>query len=142
MATSKPTFVLIPGAWHTPAHFKHLIARLHEADYATASVALSSVNPPHPKEIEVATDVALIREKMLLPLLEEGKDLVLVLHSYGGFPGAAAAKGLSPSERRSEGRSGGIIGMIFMAAFLAPTGISLTDAVGGRLDTWITVNVR
>lgn len=142
MANSKPTFVLVPGAWHSPSHYDHLLARLREVGYPTVSLALPSVNPQNPEIIEVATDAAFIREKMLLPLLEDGKDVVLALHSYGGSPGGAAAKGLSKSERSSQGRQGGIIGLIFIAAFLAREGDSLLSALGGKWDSWVMVNVR
>lgn len=141
MANSKPTFVLVPGAWHSPSHYGHLLARLHEAGHPTVSLALPSVNPEEPKKIDVGTDITFIREKMLLPLLEDGKDIVLVMHSYGGCPGGAAAKGLSKSERRSEGRQGGVIGLVFVAAFLAREGDSLRSALGGKFDPWVIENV-
>ena len=118
-----------------------MIAHLHEAGYPTMSVTLPSVGSQEPKKIEVTTDVAFIREEMLLPLLEDGKDVILVMHSYGGLPGGAAAKGLSKSERRSEGQPGGVIGLVFLAAFLAREGDTLLSALGGELDDWITSNV-
>lgn len=141
MGSSKPTFVLVPGAWHSPSHFSHLIARLHEAGYPTVSLNLPSIDSEEPKKIEAATDVAFVREEMLLPLLEDEKDVVLVMHSYGGLPGGAAAKGLSKSERESQGLPGGVIGLVFLAAFLAREGDSLVSALGGRLDPWITPKV-
>lgn len=141
MASSKPTFVLIPGAWHSSSHYGHLVAHLREAGYPAVSLTLPSVDPQEPKKIEVVTDIAFIREKMLLPLLEDGKDVVLVMHSYGGLPGGAAAKGVSKSERTSEGLLGGVIGLVFIAAFLAREGDSLLSALGGKLDAWVTSNV-
>lgn len=142
MSLPKPTFVLIPGAWHSPSHFDQLVARLHEADYPTASLALPSVGSENPKSVDVATDVAFIKEKLLLPLLEEEKDVVLLMHSYGGCPGGAAAKGLSKSERRAAGQKGGIIGLVFLAAFLARDGDSLLSAAGGKWDSWVLADVR
>lgn len=141
MTSPKPTFVFVPGAWHSPSHFGHLISPLHEAGYPTVPVALPSVNPDEAKQIHLITDITFLREEILLPLLEDGKDVVLVMHSYGGCPGGAAAKGLSKSERRSEGRQGGVIGLVFIAAFLAREGDSLLSALGGKLHPWITVNV-
>ena len=44
---------------------------------------------------------------------------MLVMHSYSGGPGAMAASGLSIAERHEAGRKGGIIGLVFIAAFLA-----------------------
>jgi pimeloyl-ACP methyl ester carboxylesterase len=142
MSVPKPTIVVIPGAWHSPSHFDRLLAFFHEADHPTVSLALPSLNPETPKKIEVATDVAFIREKMLLPLLEDGKDIVLVMHSYGGVPGGAAAKELSKSERSSQGQRGGIIGMIFIAAILTGEGDSLLSLAGGQWPPWVVVNVR
>lgn len=118
-----------------------MTARLHETGYPTLSLNLPSIDSQEPKKIEAATDVVFIREKMLLPLLEDGKDVVLVMHSYGGLPGGAAAKGLSKSERESQGLAGGVIGLVFLAAFLAREGDSLVSALGGRLDPWITLKV-
>lgn len=141
MGISKPTFVLIPGAWHSPSHFSHITARLHEAGYRTESLNLPSVGAQEPKKIEAATDVAFIREQMLLPLLGDGKDVVLVMHSYGGIPGGAAAKGLSQSERKSQGLPGGVIGLVFLAAFLAREGDTLVSVLGERPHPWITANV-
>ena len=72
---------------------------------------------------------------MLLPLLDSGTDVLLLLHSYGGLPAAAAATG------QKEGKKEGILGLVFIAAFVAREGGSLDQMVGGTLANWIGINV-
>ena len=48
---------------------------------------------PHNANLEA--DVNFYRNNVLLPLLEEGKDLVLILRSYGDASGGGAVQGLS-----------------------------------------------
>ena len=87
-------------------------------------------------------DANYIREKLLIPYLNEGNDIVMVMHSYGGECGGQAVMGLTKAERKREGKKGGIIGLIYMTAFMIPRGRSLTDAMGGVLPRWITLDVR
>ncbi|KAK7403069.1 hypothetical protein QQX98_011180 [Neonectria punicea] len=138
---SKPTIVLVPGAWHTPKHYNLLLQRLRDAGYPTSSQQLTSVGSTDPKNQTVATDTNFIRESLLLPELDQGKDAILIMHSYGGCPGAAAAKGLSKTERAAAGQKGGIVGLIFMCAFLANEGDSLRSKLPGeKLDPWNIIN--
>ena len=51
----------------------------------------------------------------------------LVMHSYGGCPGSAAAGGLSKAARTAAGKQGGIIGLIFMCGFIAHEGVFAED---------------
>lgn len=63
------------------------------------------------------------------------------MHSYGGCPGGAAAKGLSKHERTSTGRTGGVIGLVFIAAVLTDEGDSLISQFGGSWAPFHIVNV-
>ncbi len=38
------------------------------------------------------------------------EDIVLILHSYSGFPGAVALKGRDKRSRIAKGRAGGVAG--------------------------------
>ena len=58
-------------------------------------------------------------------LADEGKDVVLTMNSYGGFPGTEASKGLSKKEREANGLKGGIIELVYLASFLPAVGLSL-----------------
>lgn len=128
MATTKPTIVLIPGAWHTPAYFNPLRNHLEAQSYPTISHQLPSVGCTDSACNHTAqTDAEFVRKKTLLPLLDAGKRVMLAMHSYGGHPGSAAAYGLSEEERHKEGLKGGVMGLVFMAGFVIPVGKSVGD---------------
>ncbi|KAL9627170.1 MAG: hypothetical protein Q9204_006761 [Flavoplaca sp. TL-2023a] len=80
--------------------------QLEEAGHDTTVFGLATVNQP---ELKVQDDVAALTGEVLHPLIEDqGKDIVLYLHSYAGFPGSAAIKGLSKTERLAAGKRGGL----------------------------------
>ncbi|KAL0019851.1 hypothetical protein WJX79_008587 [Trebouxia sp. C0005] len=64
------------------------------------------------------------------------------MHSYGGCPGAAAAQGLSAKDRAADGKTGGIIGLIFIAAFLLHQGDCVFNGVGGKWEPWHCVDEK
>ncbi|KAM5447722.1 hypothetical protein MaudCBS49596_005741 [Microsporum audouinii] len=131
---SKPTIALVPGSWHTPAHYQDFLAEFEKAGYPTACLQLPGVGSSAPKDETVASNAAFVREKLLLPLLDDGKNVVLIMHSFGGCIGSIAAAGLNKKER---GSSGGIVGLIYIAAFLGKEGASLLAAMGGKFDDFI-----
>ncbi|KAH8705407.1 Alpha/beta hydrolase fold-1 [Talaromyces proteolyticus] len=132
----KPTIALVTGAWHSPKHYHELLNLLNKAGFPTECVKLPSVNSQDPENQTLAADVDAIREKLLLPLIHQGREVVLLMHSYGGCVGGAAAKGLSRAELGSEA-TGAVIGLVFFAAFLVPEGNSVIQTAGGKLATWI-----
>lgn len=133
-----PTIAIIPGAFHSPSHFSSLCAQLEKAGYATASVQLPSIDPPTRAAAAVGTpsnDALFIREKLLLPLIEEeGKDVVLVMHSYGGIPGNGSAVGLSKKEREREEKKkkGGVVGLVLVSAYAAREGQTVRGDLAPR----------
>ncbi|PYI00187.1 alpha/beta-hydrolase [Aspergillus ellipticus CBS 707.79] len=129
----KPTIVFVPGAWHTPAHYEEMLDLLQNAGYPTKSINLPSVNATHPHRQTLAADVDAVRES-LLKLVDQGKEVILLMHSYGGCPGGAAAKGLSRMERS---RPGAVVGLLFLSAFLVQEGHSVVQTAGGKLNDWV-----
>ena len=63
-----------------------------------------------------------IQQQLLQPLVEKGTDILLVCHSFAGYSGGAAALGYSKKERTAMGQFGGIVGLVFISAFLAYEG--------------------
>lgn len=139
---SKPTIVLVPGAWHQPAHYSALIGILESASYEVVTERLPSVDSSTPTQQSVPNDATFIEKHLLCPLVDQGKDVLLLMHSYGGCPGADAAKGYSKKERTVAGKKGGIIGLVFMAAFVANEGDSLLSKLPNQeYDPWVVWNV-
>ena len=128
------TIVLVPGAFHVESSFNILGAQLQQRGYNTRTWGLTTVNKPH---VSIDEDAETLANGMLKPLVEEqGKNIVLFLHSYAGFPGSAAIAGLSKAERAPKGLQGGIIGLIYQSAFIPQPGNTLLQMIGGNYTSW------
>ena len=139
MMNVSSTIVLIPGAFHLQACMDDLKSQLIEAGCDVQSLGLPTVNNP---KLTIKDDVEAIEGVLLHPLIEQqGKDIVLYLHSYAGFPGSAAIAGYSKTERLAEGKPGGILGLIYQSAFIPKPGDTLLQMVGGSHAPWQSPNV-
>ena len=143
MATSsKPVFVIVPGAAQTPSHYAHLSHLLMCQGYGTLSALLPTVGTSAPVTAE--EDAEFIRSRMLLPVLDiEKHDVIMISHSYSGMPASAAARGLGKADRSMEGKTTSVLGQIFIASIL-PRGGDGKDVVvtfGGQLPPHIKVVV-
>lgn len=132
--TSYPTIILVPGAFHVGSALDLLSSELNAAGYDTKIFGLVTVDQ---SKLAIKDDVVALTEEVFLPLIEQqGKDIVLYLHSYAGFPGSAAIKGLSKTERLAVGKRGGILGLVYQSAFIPRPGASLLEMVGGSYRSW------
>jgi pimeloyl-ACP methyl ester carboxylesterase len=117
---SKPVFVLLHGAWHTPQCWDPLVKELAKAGYDSIAPALpsSGSTPPIP---DWSADIQIIH-KTVSELVEKGRDVVVVMHSFSGMTGGTALEGLDRESRVASGLSGGVIRLIYVVAFLVPEG--------------------
>ncbi len=140
---SKPTVVFMPGSCHTPHHFVDLIATLQQAGYPVSCTQLASVDSPDPHACDMSKDILAVQQQILRPLIDKGQDVLLVAHSVAGYAGGAAALGLSKTVGTAAGKRGGILGVVFIAAFLsyrdAKPFLKLTN---GSWPSEYTVDVR
>ncbi len=138
---SLPTILIIPGAFHPPSCFDAFVPHLQKEGYSTIVVPLPSSNPSSPSTASCSLDADSIRENFLIPLIEEKhEDVVLFAHSYGGIPGGAASKGFGKVTRMSQGKRGGIIGLIYLNGNINKNGESLLDTVGGQYPPFIKID--
>jgi hypothetical protein len=116
---SKPVIVLVPGAWHPPSGFSPLTKYLESHGYTVDALHLQSVdaNPPL-KDFDA--DVQHIASA-IAKHVDAGNDVVLLTHSYGGNPGSSACKGLLKSDRKKEGKKGGVVHKIYWYATTYPS---------------------
>jgi len=133
---SKPTIVIVPGAWHVPAHFNPTIKQLKAAYYECIGVDLPG-NTASPRLeddslIGIEADLSTVRQ-IVLGQVEANKEVVVVTHSYGCIPGLAALTDLSTTTRRTRSLQGGVSAVLMIAGFFCPPGGTMLDAMGGQL---------
>ncbi|KFY41188.1 hypothetical protein V495_05041 [Pseudogymnoascus sp. VKM F-4514 (FW-929)] len=125
----KPTIVLIAGAWHHGSIFNPVAEILRAQEYPVEMVTLLSTGGP--TSTTVADDAAHIRNTVLNNLIAEGKEVILVLHSYAGIPGSDSIKGLVRRDLALKNQRGGVAALVYIAAFLLPSGQSVDSFLGG-----------
>ena len=137
MAHSKPIFVFVGGVSHTPAFFDDLINQMAAYGYKSTAVAFPTCgdDTENTKQWDEVTAI----QQVISSQLDE-QDVVLILHSYGGWPGSRAIKGLDKETRQENGKNTGIIEVVFLAAFLLPDNAPMAQY--SYLPPWLTVKVR
>lgn len=123
----------VPGAWHIAEVFDPLAAALKKSGYDAHTVPLVSVGAKEPLE-GFEPDVELV-QKTVQQYLDEGKDVVLVMHSYGGTVGQQAAGFLKESK-------GKLVSMVWLCAFALQAGQTLMGMLGGNPLPWFIVKVQ
>ncbi|KAM4065268.1 alpha/beta hydrolase family protein [Hirsutella rhossiliensis] len=119
------SFVFVPGAWHRPETWDKLIAEIEPKGYKCVAVTLPSTlsDPAITFEDDVkAVQNAIVKETTL------GRDVVLVVHSYGGHVGNSAIKGFAAKDSRP----GRVIGLAMMATGFTVSGRCFMDGLGGK----------
>ena len=134
---SKPTFVLVPGAWHPSTAYSVFLSLIHKAGYPAVAVDHPSLNPQDVADADCRKDAASIHQRLLPMIDNDGKDIIMLCQSYGGIPGGGAARGLSKSSREKRGLKGGVIGLVYMGAFVVPEGQSLLAYIGGEHPPYV-----
>lgn len=137
---TKPTFFLVPGAWHLPDIYSSVIDNLSAHGYPTVGLPLPSAGamPPNTSFNE---DVNAIRASLTKLVDTDEKEVILVVHSYTGMPGTEAPKGLGRKERQEEGLKGGVVRLVFIMAFAMPEGFQPT-AGGAQMPEWMKMDLE
>lgn len=133
--SDKPVILISTGAWHPPECYHSLKASLEDSGY--------EVNiPRHPSMGEGTHGVTWVEDKdnlvrAAIPYFDDGREVVLVTHSYGGVPGGAATEGQGVREREERGEKGGFREIIFIVSFAIPVkGWDLLTTFGGKWPEW------
>ena len=137
---TQPTIVLVPGAWHKPEVYSSVTSNLEAHGYPTVSLPLPSAGAM-PPNMTFDEDVRAIRDCLTTLVESDEKEVILVVHSYTGMPGAEAPKGLGKKERQEKGLNGGVIRLVFIMAFAMPEGFQPT-AGGAQMPEWMKLDLE
>ncbi|MCJ1402764.1 hypothetical protein MMC11_005985 [Xylographa trunciseda] len=116
-----PTVLFVPGFWEGPTAFSHVSLLLQSQGYATETVVLPSTGTVSPGNPSMDDDIAAVRATVE-KLIGLGQDVLLVLHSAGGFLGSNAIESLGAKERSEKGLKGGVVKIVFLAGAVFPEG--------------------
>ena len=112
-----PHILLVPGIWEGTSVFDSLVSLLRSHNYLADAIPLPSTGTRSPGNPSMKDDVAAIRKAITSTIGEDG-EVLLVLHSAGGFLGSMAIEGLSVGERKEKGLAGGVGKIVFLAGAL------------------------
>jgi pimeloyl-ACP methyl ester carboxylesterase len=125
-----PTILLIPGMSSIASVlYAPLVRELLKLGFADVlplelpSVdATSRVKDLVPDPLTV--DIQSIRAK-IQALVDDGKEVVVAAHSYGGTPSLYASEGLWKHERQSKGLEGGVLKAVLISSSLSLPGTTI-----------------
>ncbi|KAH7324123.1 Alpha/Beta hydrolase protein [Stachybotrys elegans] len=136
--------VICHGSYHTPVPYEPLInalkskgidaycpqlptadlAKLNVGDIASPDFDLGPPGKGYPQG-EEDTDTIL---RVIQPLINQGKKVMLIGHSSGGWVASQSARSeLCYEARKGKGQDGGIIGILFVGGFIIPVGESVNS---------------
>lgn len=123
---TKTVVLFIPGSYVLLSSYTSFLNALTNAECEVHTIHLPTIGPssrkgrdgPAPSMYDDAGAIAEIVEKLAL----QGKEVILIGHSYAGIPMSQCTKGLSKKERSAQGQLGGIIRLAFMASLVPPLG--------------------
>jgi pimeloyl-ACP methyl ester carboxylesterase len=120
MSKSKPTIVLVHGAWHGSWCWQRVVPLLEERGVAVRTVDLPSVGAAPGAGTDLTADAAAVEA-----VIEEvAGPVVLCGHSYGGMV-------ISRVEARS------VVRLVYLCAFMPLEGHSLVSGNAGKPAPWV-----
>ena len=114
MTAEKTAILIFTGAYHKPSCMRLFIDSLRQAGFEANAYSLASIED----STKVVDDDEAVMRSEIGKRVESGRDVLLILHSFAGFGGSAAISGFDKKTRAEHNQQNGLIGVIFLAAFI------------------------
>ncbi|EKG13822.1 hypothetical protein MPH_09003 [Macrophomina phaseolina MS6] len=131
---------IIPGSFTLERFYVPLRNAVIAAGYEASITPLLSAGKRDGQPAATMEEDAQHIRKANEALLEQGKDIVLVMHSYGGIPGTQSVEGLLKSEREKTGQAGGVARLVYLTALAPEPGRSLNDVMAPLMEKYKDVS--
>jgi hypothetical protein len=125
---SKPSILFIPGSYTLLSVFQPLFDAISKEGYEIIGIHLPTVGSssrqgrdgPAPSMYDDAAVIAQEAEN----LADQGKDVILMGHSYAGVPMSQSVKSLGKEQRKAQSKPGGIVRLAYIACLVPAIGNS------------------
>lgn len=137
-----PTLVFVPGAWHKPTCYDKIIKPLEE-QHKLKCIRVTLPSGSGDPEATFKDDIDAAQDAISSETAQ-GRNVVVIAHSYGGMVGSSAIKGfakpqdtssttsLSTSDQSQSPAKGYVIGLILIASGFTFTGLAFMDPFFGH----------
>ncbi|KAK4075237.1 hypothetical protein Purlil1_12711 [Purpureocillium lilacinum] len=128
MSVALPVVLLVPGAWTVPKAYHKLVSALEAKSFNVQVLALPTNNDQRPTNATCDADMQAVR-KAVQPLVDSGREVIMLMHSYGGIPGTSGIRNFTRKDRQAMDQPGGVVGLIYTAGFMLCEGQSIRTVV-------------
>jgi hypothetical protein len=138
----EPAALIVSGSWHLPVHYDLLAKSLQRTgfqDVRNPRIPTAVEKFPIPAEATLEGDTKVIRSE-LASLADAGHAITIICHSYGGVLASNSVDGFLRTQREAAGKPGGVVHVVYMAAFIIAPGTALGDSFGGNIPDWLQLN--
>ncbi|KFZ09124.1 hypothetical protein V501_05698 [Pseudogymnoascus sp. VKM F-4519 (FW-2642)] len=136
-----PTLVFVPGAWHKPTCYDKIIKPLEE-QHKLKCIRVTLPSGSGDPEATFKNDIDAAQDAISSETTQ-GRNVVVIAHSYGGMVGSSAIKGfykpqdtnstsLPTSDQSQSPAKGYVIGLILIASGFTFTGLAFMDPFFGH----------
>lgn len=132
-----PVLVIVPGSFAPATLYDDFAKLLSQNGLDVRVVKTPSVGRRDPEPAGTMSDDAAEIDRVVTSIFDEGKDAVIMAHSYGGVPTSQSMQTLSRKNR--QGRA--IDKVIYLSAVILPVGADNITLSGGKLPDWVKFDV-
>lgn len=130
---NNPVVLLIPGSFTPSNQYTTTVDTIRSAGYEVHTYDLpSSARKPPQKSADMYEDAAFFREKAR-DILNSGRNVALLSHSYGGVVASETLKDLPTNPKDGPA----VVGLVALTSLLVPVGVSLKAGMGGELPSFV-----
>ncbi|KIX01401.1 uncharacterized protein Z518_09127 [Rhinocladiella mackenziei CBS 650.93] len=120
----QPSIVIVPGSFSFASMYYGLVNKIQEHGYEVFVNNLPSASRNPPEEPASMNDDAVFFRGIIENLANQGKDVLVMTHSYGGLVGTEAVKGVGKAERQAKGHDGGVVRLVYLTSSVLAEGAS------------------
>ena len=132
MMSDKPSLLIIPGSFAPAQMYYTLLDEIAKLDPTIKAYVnhLPSATRNSPKSPACLQDDAVFFRRLIDILADRGEDVVVMAHSYGGVVGTECLRGVTRAARQEQGKTCGVVRIVYLSAQVPPLGRSLLDQSG------------